>query len=683
MSSSESESFSLMSSRSDAQAIGESWRATSEKTIPRLRGPFNARLIELSLAHVLFFALHILLIIIHIVILILGHYRIPNQVHIPLGDKTAFFNTAFSTASQTFAIVYLTILLFITQRLALRRVLSSAKTMTALHDRQSAWTGLGSAVNVLWNQHSVPASVWGVGVVTLYLAFTAGLKITTPGLLTLVSVNQTGSTTVQSTLSDPALLLSMWAEYVASRESTQDTLAIQQNMDSLRTSASHITILLKDTLMNPNFGRGLQGNMLYDVVDLNAGAGNISVNAHFMNVECGTEASMNTDVSANLTGDTSNKPGVWVGSESGNTFDLIARNGIIFNNAFDPNAHPYASFAVLDSAGENAPQGVLNPPMNPLMFGTFNEFTYNGTLHRLNATSGDTIGPYLSQMGLMASYNHNVSSLSVFQCSLTVEDSTVKVDAQTRLPLEIQPRKTSSAWSQFPNAKYPASDVPIIPDTLPTLWADSLQFSTASSTNVTFSSLCNLDLSWSGFSVSWEDCTYMTQAERFILDKLSISPSTDDMWIEKVPMPTAIPAIEVATVALHDFENAMEDYTAAWFWSRFNLKFAVLYLSGISEASPAQVSTLEVVSELQVVNLPVITGLVLSILLLIIAPAIVGWKYQKASTIPVKTLGLLETLWLAGAGDEIAHVEIPSGENLRHAGMSVSADLHHRQRWVD
>ncbi|KAJ7600274.1 hypothetical protein C8J56DRAFT_734024, partial [Mycena floridula] len=62
--------------------------------------------------------------------------------------------------------VYLTILLYITQRLALRRILYSTKTITGIHDRQTAWSGLGSAINSCWNQLSVSASVWGVGIIT-------------------------------------------------------------------------------------------------------------------------------------------------------------------------------------------------------------------------------------------------------------------------------------------------------------------------------------------------------------------------------------------------------------------------------------------------------------------------------------------------------------------------------------
>ncbi|KAJ7579190.1 hypothetical protein C8J56DRAFT_1110410 [Mycena floridula] len=583
----------------------------------------------------------------HIAILVLGHYRIPNQVYIPLGDKTAFFNTAFSAASQAFAIVYLTILLFITQKLALRRVLSSAKTMTALHDRQSAWVGLGSAVNVLWNQRSVPASVWGVTVVTLYLAFTAGLKITTPNILSLVSVNQTGSRTIQSTLSDPSLLLPIWGE----REDTSDpTSPVAQNVDSIRASASYIATLLKDTLTDkPSFGRGLQGNMMYDVVDINIGAGNISVNAHFMNVDCGKDF-LGLLKSASLT-DTPNS--LWRAQPEDplfpRNFHLIAPNSFILasSDIVDAPVHSHASFVINDSAGNSAPQITLDPPMNPFVAGPF---------------VGTGISSYISQLGL--------GSASVLS-SYNVSSLTTLVDAQTRLPLEHRPRKSSSAWQQLES--WDTSTL----KTLPFLWSSSLQSFSGSSTNTTVSNRCDvLGPPVPGVNAHWPDCAYMTQAERFVLDKISVSPSTNHSWLDIVPIPTIIPPVPVATVALHDFENAIEDYAAAWFWS-------MQYLSDISQTSEVPVLTLQVVSELQVVNVPVIAGLILSILLLIIAPAIVGWKYERGYTIPVETLGLLETIWLAGAGDDIAAVVIPSGGNLRQAGMSVSADLSHRQRWVN
>ncbi|KAJ7575894.1 hypothetical protein C8J56DRAFT_405367 [Mycena floridula] len=81
----------------------------------------------------------------------------------------------------------------------------------------------------------------------------------------------------------------------------------------------------------------------------------------------------------------------------------------------------------------------------------------------------------------------------------------------------------------------------------------------------------------------------------------------------------------------------------------------------------------EIVSELQINRLPVIAGLVLSILLLIIAPALVGWKPDERHKASIDNLGVLEILWLDGSR-QIPDVEDPSTGNLRHAGMFASVD---------
>ncbi|KAJ6557621.1 hypothetical protein B0H19DRAFT_888703, partial [Mycena capillaripes] len=57
--------------------------------------------------------------------------------------------------------IYTAILVFVTQRLAMRRKLWSYQTLTATHDHISSWMGLGSALATLYNQISVPASVFG------------------------------------------------------------------------------------------------------------------------------------------------------------------------------------------------------------------------------------------------------------------------------------------------------------------------------------------------------------------------------------------------------------------------------------------------------------------------------------------------------------------------------------------
>jgi hypothetical protein len=81
--------------------------------------------------------------------------------------------------------------LFLIQQLALRRAFHKRQTLTAVHDRHAAWSGLGSALTTLYSQRKRTTSVWGILFVTAYLLGTTVLHITTPSLFSLATFNNT------------------------------------------------------------------------------------------------------------------------------------------------------------------------------------------------------------------------------------------------------------------------------------------------------------------------------------------------------------------------------------------------------------------------------------------------------------------------------------------------------------
>ena len=85
--------------------------------------------------------------------------------------------------------VYLAALILITQRLALHVDLFSSRTLTAVHDKSSAWLGLGSAFMSLWQQTKLPSSTVGVLSIVIYLLGTFILHITIPGVFQVVPFN--------------------------------------------------------------------------------------------------------------------------------------------------------------------------------------------------------------------------------------------------------------------------------------------------------------------------------------------------------------------------------------------------------------------------------------------------------------------------------------------------------------
>ena len=70
-----------------------------------------------------------------------------------------------------------------TQQLAIRIHLSRKQYVTTTHDVALAWSGLGAAVMSLWRQHTLPASVWQVLTIAIYLGSIAILHITIPTLV--------------------------------------------------------------------------------------------------------------------------------------------------------------------------------------------------------------------------------------------------------------------------------------------------------------------------------------------------------------------------------------------------------------------------------------------------------------------------------------------------------------------
>jgi hypothetical protein len=76
--------------------------------------------------------------------------------------------------------LYLAMLLTLTQRLALRRNILQAQTLTSLHDRTTSWNGLFSALKRLTKVRPVSAHLT---LTALYLALLFGLHNTIPALI--------------------------------------------------------------------------------------------------------------------------------------------------------------------------------------------------------------------------------------------------------------------------------------------------------------------------------------------------------------------------------------------------------------------------------------------------------------------------------------------------------------------
>jgi len=84
--------------------------------------------------------------------------------------------------------------------LAVRLDLTSRRTLTAVHDNEAAWSGLGSSILTLYRNTRVRSQYMaGPMVAAVYLAGIAGLGISIPTLLVIQPFNETSSQTVATT----------------------------------------------------------------------------------------------------------------------------------------------------------------------------------------------------------------------------------------------------------------------------------------------------------------------------------------------------------------------------------------------------------------------------------------------------------------------------------------------------
>ncbi|KAI6010594.1 hypothetical protein EDC04DRAFT_789942 [Pisolithus marmoratus] len=135
------------------------------------------------------YALHVILVINYVVLLVLYADGLAALVPIPTKIPNDVATASVTFILQTLGTGYSIFLVWITQRLALRRELLQKQTLTAIHDKASAWNGLGAGLNSLWDQSRVNGSTSGVFLVIVYLGGIFVLHITSGSLISAVAPN--------------------------------------------------------------------------------------------------------------------------------------------------------------------------------------------------------------------------------------------------------------------------------------------------------------------------------------------------------------------------------------------------------------------------------------------------------------------------------------------------------------
>ncbi|KAF8152683.1 hypothetical protein K438DRAFT_1987837 [Mycena galopus ATCC 62051] len=257
-----------------------------------------------------------------------------------------------TVVTQSFGTIYCAVLVFVTQKLAMRHNLrlNLNRTLTSAHDCISAWAGLGSALATLFNQLFVPASIFGTLNIVAYLGCISVLHISIPAILSVEPFN--------TTVAVPAIT-SSFPEFA-------NSTAINSTRNYMNSFPS--SFLPWHGIFDDSQLLGLSNGSLYEVLETTTSdPGNAQISALGFNVSCGEvnftwyeDASTNPQLVFNITNGTGGIEAFSVYSE------VLFPNQISIMGNDDNSIYIYSTALVVDSEGQQGSSVILNslPTLN-------------------------------------------------------------------------------------------------------------------------------------------------------------------------------------------------------------------------------------------------------------------------------------------------------------------------------
>ncbi|KIJ61257.1 hypothetical protein HYDPIDRAFT_31555 [Hydnomerulius pinastri MD-312] len=583
---------------------------------PHVRKQEHAFLVSgFSLLHWVCYVLHWLLVIMHAVLLGMLLTGVDHRVTIS-PTKANFYSVLLTVVQQTFFTIYQGALVVITQQLALRSNLLRRQTLTALHDKSSAWGGLGASILSLWRQGSMPTAVYGTLCVVLYLVSISVLHVSSSSLVDIETYNNNVPSLVKTNLGVPNMTAVM--------EAFDD-----QSWDNVAVVASAIGQLPE------TFNYGVAGNTVYDTLTDTSGVGNVTVNATTFTVKC---YSANT---AQIPFDSSSVNIVWGDFTTFFTIFPLYEGALWFvdgqlEGPVKGRLLSFLSFPpIYDSNGSN---GTMFPVIGTVYPAIHNITTIDG----VNVTQGP--------------WNYTIASdLQATTCSLSYTTQTAVVDSQTNALLSVAPSadQAPSAWTQNTNLNSTGYD-PMID----WFWT-AFESSSATTLLVSPSILC---------SNAYYACQLSLLNSRLLsMLGLEINPMTYVVDGQNANITT--PAKSNAT--LSQLEEMLGMLAAEMIWTVGHINStasSLIQLTGEVEVSKTVLS-----SRLNFNIVPVCVGLCVSIFLLLLAHILTRTAAQAEDNHTPGNAGILQLLWLfsrqPGIRESLYDVDEPSEEQLRKAGL--------------
>ncbi|KAF8882958.1 hypothetical protein BD779DRAFT_1749144 [Infundibulicybe gibba] len=528
-------------------------------------------------------------VLLHLLCLGIGITRVEHRVVIPLGHRSNFLSTLLVQVLQIFTTLYTAAVLFLTQQLAICRNLLVKQKLTATHDKAGAWNGLGSAVLAVWRQFSLTTSVGGTIAIATYLGGIAVLHITTPTLLALTTFNVTEYIDVgkQFPTPDASQIVNIFNDLTWQDQS--QALPFLERIDGI----SKI---------------GVYNGTLYEVLDTNEGIGNVTVNAMTFNITCGHLINSQDQPSPN--------------AFSTSSLDMIPTKLAPNTLKSLPDQIAMSRFFVsttniTDSNGDTGPLYILKPPIKPPV----------GLVITTQAEADAS----------------TVYTLQFISCIAAVINSTVTVDAQSKMILTPPKEKTKSEWWQWvPSKEAGGPKLAFL-----SRWRQLFSLS-ASSRYPVFA--CD--------NQNTSGCDTLSTPDQFLAQNLHLYPDVNPST-RREPYPN---------ITLHQLENSLASLSAMAYWATTNVGRSGLIRSGVSSSTGTNWTQLTEISPTRAGTVPV-KHVRLSARLNIDPGAgdywAVGVKYPPLGF--HRTSMAIECTSRGDVADFTA--DVPSVDELRRAGM--------------
>ncbi|GJE91632.1 hypothetical protein PsYK624_077820 [Phanerochaete sordida] len=625
--------------------------------------------------------LHGILILLHIILLALCVRRAEHSVTFALTPfSVEWYPLAVTTAMQVFGTLILAALVASTQSLAFRSDLYVRQTLTALHDKSSAWLGLGAACSSLWEQFKMRAAMLGVAYITAYLVGMWLLHVTIPTVLSVVPYNDTVPMLNRTILANTTTSHSNYA-------SAYDILLFSDQVPTL----------------------GLQENMIYDIIPTIPSAyGSTAVNASVYDVDCTALPTVGppdafgsggggglplTEMMLFYVDSPGNKSNLFSASLPYSASAVYTGQPLVIEHrcsASDPSTgyHPgtcwtpiflLSTVAIVDADGKEPPvPGGAWVSIDPLV----SVVSY----------------PYADPAVL-------ITGLQILACSVQITNIKIDVSVDTRTPLAPPPPpKADVHWRDW---TWP--DDPALTDQLRAA-QNTPYFSPLSghSSSLTVSAgLANLTdgappqllpgFNYTAFQVDPPQRNVVINTFLRESDSYPVAPSAFDVFLSE---DLRLASGNRTNVSVAEINHSMAKALAAVAWYSNNMDSSSphaidkltqlqstfvsplatefnLTLVGTDDAlSHYGEATINVVVQRLRLNLsilPILVGLVTSVVLLVVAILVIRVPASARAAfdpdVSIDSGGLLQYTWLLGNEPHLAEVEHPELENLRAAGM--------------